>query len=1055
MKPNIKHFVITCFCGVAVGAGAATCTWIDGAAGTWGEAAKWVEGVVPGDGDSLSFGATTGAMDDLQLTTLAAIAKTGTGAVTLLDLPGALAIGKLSMAGGTFTLRWRDDTPPETPIPATSAFVGTVDLGGAALKDSTSIASSGGAVTLKNGRYAMTGDFPDNAWNCTVDEGATLDVSGRIYAGLAAKTWRYLTVKNGGAINFTGTGTSVLGTWYNTRWINVSLSGGSAFNHVNGDVWAGASGIGVVTCDNSAFDLGEKTLRCTRPSDNTGKAKNNGTARVTLTNHAVLRAKQITYGNPSATGTGTEGRTDGEFTFKASSGTTIYVASIEGQSNVSNANMTFDDATIVPLELANAALLKDHDERTTAAVHIAAGGLTIANSNEVDIVLAARIDGAGALLVKANSCLVSVERPIACAAVTVENPGRIDLDCEGAISTGRQVTLLYTEVPTIGQVVSWETRPEGVVFTLAGDAAGGYELEESENGIVVKATGARPAVNAYWRGTGEDPSNMLDLANWELRDAADAVMTQGYIDGSTTCHFQSGALAFDLNAAFTCRILYIEGEAVLDADLDWTAAVPFQVTEGASVDLNGHTLALSSLQNIPGVKSTFTGESGGVVFDVAAGKTNEVVGLNLVNPAVLTKRGSGTLRLVDLAGQPVLKQEAGTTLLAWTGEPAVNPFATTPVNAVLGTLSLGGATQTFAAGMGTIFQNGTVLLDGNYTTSNARWSWPSANDVYTVGAGAEVHSAGEWYQMNKQCPQFYVKDGGVFSYESTALCKLGWRYTTRNGKIYLQNGGVWRMNKADLGVGISGNGYLYVQSGSLFDAPTRSIYLDAWYIASDVGYGYMEVVGGSRVNVKKLLFGQDGHAQGNVRFIAKEDSLLCLEYMGPDGTATLPSGLNVTLEGVTIVPMSDTTPESPLLSDGQDYDTAKFHVNGAGLCVSNVNEKTLAFDAKFDGAGPFAVKAFRQDIALASTLACTNVVLTDMRTMTLSEGAQLSLDGGTVRLNYSNGRPVRCGKVISWTPDTQPTDVAFELDEVTHRQFLLEVKRDGVYIASGLVLYLR
>lgn len=1023
-----------------------TCKWISGAVGDWSDSTKWVDGIVPRNGDILSFDGGATASNDLGLNRATQLVKTGSGTATLTGLPSDMVIDSFSLAGGTLILRWINDTPSSTPISASSALVGTLDLGGGALNDSTSIVSDGGAVTIKNGQYSMSADFPDSIWNCTIGEGATLNVSGRLYAGLVQK--KYLTLENGSVVNFTGTGTSILGSWYSSRAIYVALSGGSVLNHANGDFWAGCSGVGEVVCDNATLNLGQRELCCTRPSDNTKKGKDNGFATFDFSNGSVFRVGTVRYGY--------EGHTDGTFDLTVDSGSTMYVGTIEAVGDTA-ANILFDNATVVPM--ADGVLFKDHPDCTAARIHVNAGGLTIANSNSKSVTLDARMDGEGVLTFQADGCAVTVNKPILCGSVVLENPGSVGLTCDNAFGADMVVTLRYTETPVAGQVVTWTTRPEQTVFKLTGDAARGYELEEVESGLLIKATGAQPAADAYWTGAGEDPSVMTDRANWELRDAQGAVMAQGYINEGTTCHFTGGTLPFDLDDAFSCQILRIEGNAVLEADRDWTATtVPFCMTAGATVDLNGHTMALSTPQNIAGASFSFVGASGAIVFDVNAGKTNEVAGLSLSAPAELVKRGAGTLRLVDLAGQPVLRQEEGMTLLAWTGEPPADPFAKTPVNVVKGTLALGGAAQSFSAGMGEIFQNGTVLLDGVYTTSNARWSWPSADDVYTIGAGAEVHSAGEWTQMNKYCPQFYVKDGGIFSYESTALCKLGWRYSNRKGKIYLQNGGVWQMDKADLGVGISGYGYLYVQGGSLFDAPLRNICLDAKYEGgsdADVGYGYMEVVGGSQVNVKKLLFGQDGYEHGEVEFVAKGNSLLCLEYMGPDGTAVLAGGLKVSFEGATIVPMADTTLESPLLSDGQDYDEARFHVNGAGLCVSNVNEKSLAFDAKFDGTGPFEVKAFQKDIALASTLAVQNVVLTDVRRMTLAEGAQLSVDGGSVRLNYTAGRPVRFGRVISWEPGSQPTGVTFELDDVTSQQYTLQVGPDGVYIGNGFLLILR
>ena len=61
----------------------------------------------------------------------------------------------------------------------------------------------------------------------------------------------------------------------------------------------------------------------------------------------------------------------------------------------------------------------------------------------------------------------------------------------------------------------------------------------------------------------------------------------------------------------------------------------------------------------------------------------------------------------------------------------------------------------------------------------------------------------------------------------------------------------------------------------------------------------------------------------------------------------------------------------------------------------------------------------------------------------------IRLDGKEGEVNIGNG------KVISWTPETQPANVAFALDEKTSGPFLLHVKADGVYIESGLVLFIR
>ena len=1049
MKISVLGFAAL-FVGVVCAEDPQTWSWIDGVAGNWSDAANWAEGGVPANGDALSFGATTGAVDDLTgLTSIASLAKTGAGAVTLANLPSSLAIGKLTMAGGTLNLQWQDNTPPETAIPASTALIGTLDLGGASLTDSASIAASSGAVTLKNGTYQMKASFPDSAWNCTVAEGATLNVTGTIYAGQPAKQWKYLTVKDGGVINFTGTEKSVLGTWYNTRWINVSLSNGSLFCHTNGQVWAGCSGWGQVTCDNSTFTVGNQEMYCTRISDNLTKdGKNyNGTTKFTFTNGSVFRAGKIHYGYAE--------KTDGTFTLSLQSGSTLYVGSIVGE-GVTSANITFDSSTVVPT--AAGVLFQDYASDTATRMHVTAGGLTIDNQNQLPLQFDARMDGAGTLTVKAHGSTVEINKPITCAQLVLDQPMSVAL-ADDVLPAGKTVQLCFNEPATPGKVVTWTTRPANVSFALTGTHAGEYELTEEDDGIELKEKDAVAAAVAIWTGSAGD-ANLATTANWLLQDAAGATLTRGYINGDTVCQIPDGAVAtFDTTLPFICGAFIIQGTVTLDADHNWSQlSVPLTIDSGATLDLSGHALTVVCVEGQSNALSTIGG-TGSLVFNVPANETQTLAAVAVQGPVVLNKAGAGKLVATDLGGQPVLKQDAGEVALAWTGEPPTNPFATTPVNPVKGTLSLGGANQTFAAGIKTILQNGTVLLDGVYTTSNARWDWPSANEIYTIGAGAEVHSAGEWYHMNKQCPEFHVKDGGIFSYESTTLCKLGYRYNTRNGKIFLENGGVWRMDKANLAVGVSGNGYLYVRSGSLFDAPARSIYLDAYYCASgstpDSGYGYMEVTGGSRVNVKKLLFGQTGYDHGKAALLAKEDSLFCLEYMGPDGTATLKSGLSVTFEGATVVPMIETSLAAPLLSDGQDYADAKYHVNGNGLCISNANEVAVCVDARMDGTGPFTIKAFRQDVTIAASNACASVVFQDARTVTLANEAQFVGENAEVTLVYSTGRPVKYGQVMSWSPTNPPVNVMFALDEVTARKVLLEVRPNGVFLASGLTVFLR
>ncbi len=203
-------------------------------------------------------------------------------------------------------------------------------------------------------------------------------------------------------------------------------------------------------------------------------------------------------------------------------------------------------------------------------------------------------------------------------------------------------------------VVAWDTIPLTTTFVLDDVTAVNWRAIAGAEGVTLVAKGPRDIEFAEWTGAaGNGPAT--DPGNWTCYDF-DGLEVEGAVPNATTTIRVTGTTTLPYPTGVAWGRLMLVGNVTLGANCDWREFGIVEIPAGVTVNLNGHTLKLSSFRG----DGTVNGASGELHIDVAEGKTVTNSSVILDGGITLVKDGAGTF----VATKQQQTYTGGTTIAA-------------------------------------------------------------------------------------------------------------------------------------------------------------------------------------------------------------------------------------------------------------------------------------------------------------------------------------------------------------------------------------------------------
>ena len=351
----------------------------------------------------------------------------------------------------------------------------------------------------------------------------------------------------------------------------------------------------------------------------------------------------------------------------------------------------------------------------------------------------------------------------------------------------------------------------------------------------------------------------------------------------------------------------------------------------------------------------------------------------------------------DAANWSVQAPAAGVT--SYVTNSVTNPFATTTTG-LLGTIDLGGNTQTFSSDIDNVLKSGGTLKNGTYNfTSTAVWN--ASGYSYTFDSGAVVNVDGYFKQDYKSSGggsfSITVKNGAELNLRSSSTSQLG-RYKNQTGTLTIQAASKVTCKKIYVGRDNAGPGNLYVRTGSRFEC-SDTVYTSGRENGDGAGKGTIEVSGGSYMSVANgINYNCSTHTKGspNTAITVSGNSTLRTKWIKRGGT--LAGSLSVNFNNGVFNP--NTANVNIFYAEG--VSTPAYHITGGALIVSNTVGK-VTIGSVIDGAGDFTLKG-GQDLEFTAAPTYTGKT-------TVEEG-KLTYSGTS-----TTGLVVKAGATFAYTKD--------------------------------------
>lgn len=203
-------------------------------------------------------------------------------------------------------------------------------------------------------------------------------------------------------------------------------------------------------------------------------------------------------------------------------------------------------------------------------------------------------------------------------------------------------------------VVAWDVIPSTTTFALDDTTVVNWRAIAGAEGVTLVAKGPRDIEFAEWTGAAGN-GLATDPGNWTCYDF-DGLEVEGAVPHATTTIRVTGTTTLPYPTGVSWGRLLLVGNVTLGANCDWRAFGIVEIPAGVTVNLNGHTLKLSSFRG----DGTVNGASGELHIDVAEGKTVTNSSLLLDGGITLVKDGAGTF----VATKQQQTYTGGTTIAA-------------------------------------------------------------------------------------------------------------------------------------------------------------------------------------------------------------------------------------------------------------------------------------------------------------------------------------------------------------------------------------------------------
>ena len=243
----------------------------------------------------------------------------------------------------------------------------------------------------------------------------------------------------------------------------------------------------------------------------------------------------------------------------------------------------------------------------------------------------------------------------------------------------------------------------------------------------------------------------------------------------------------------------------------------------------------------------------------------------------------------DAANWSVQAPAAGVT--SYVTNKVTNPFAT-GTTGLLGTLDLGGSTQTLSSDPDNVFNNGAVVSNGTLKlTSTAEWAVGAK--IITFGAGLSATSSTVICDNGqKNNPKLYFVDGCSFVFSNTKSSqKVG--YYRDSGSytftFYVKNRSRLEFSTPTLYLGCASRGKATIEmDNSTFEGAGKVVL--GGRLTGSAGTGTLKIENGSVFNCTGIECGTSGYAgTANITF---KNSTLVAERIARIGSTTASLALN-------------------------------------------------------------------------------------------------------------------------------------------------------------------